>query len=222
VKATLHDELMQEAGFDVEYYRELDRRRERRERRLRPARAVLRFVGRRLGIDSESWTEPSLPKPRVEARRTLNDELLHEAGFETDYERYRAWRRQRGRRARLAAVSVVLSAAAVFEKFGRFVPGIPRSVVYAAIGIPAGFAAIVLIGRGVTWLRAEHSRREIRRVMVRAASLVLIVAAVVQLAAPYLPGIPKSIVIAALLLGLAVEVVGFVKTRLLPWMEDQI
>lgn len=42
MKATLHDELMREAGFENDYHRELARRRERRRRNLR--RDVLRFV----------------------------------------------------------------------------------------------------------------------------------------------------------------------------------
>jgi hypothetical protein len=41
VKATLHDELMREAGFDTDYHRELERRRERR-RRL-SLRTAIRF-----------------------------------------------------------------------------------------------------------------------------------------------------------------------------------
>jgi peptidoglycan/LPS O-acetylase OafA/YrhL len=40
VRATLHDELMYEAGFEVDYFQELERRRERR-RRLTVRLAVL-------------------------------------------------------------------------------------------------------------------------------------------------------------------------------------
>src|SRR5947207_11922192 len=38
VRATLHDELMREAGFESDYYAEVSRRREERRRRTRSAR----------------------------------------------------------------------------------------------------------------------------------------------------------------------------------------
>jgi hypothetical protein len=45
VRATLHDELMREAGFESAYLRELERGRERRRRKLRVAlRRAARFV----------------------------------------------------------------------------------------------------------------------------------------------------------------------------------
>jgi hypothetical protein len=49
VRATLHDELMREAGFETDYYVELARRREERRKRLRRdvlrATTVLAFLG---------------------------------------------------------------------------------------------------------------------------------------------------------------------------------
>jgi hypothetical protein len=156
-------------------------------------------------------------------RATLNDELMREAGFASDYYRERERRRTARRRAELLGLVVLIflcSLAGGLAWLDEWLPlHIPRSLIL-------GLVTAGVVGQGVTLLVAfagtEHSRREIWHAAVRAGSLVLIVAAVVQLAAPYLPGIQKSIVVAALLLGLVVQVVDFVKTRLLPWMEDQI
>jgi hypothetical protein len=156
-------------------------------------------------------------------KATLHDELMREAGFESDYHRERERRRAARRRTELLGLMGVIflcSLAGGVAWLNEWLPlPIPR-------GLILGLVTVGVVGELVTLLVAlagtEHSRQEIWRAAVRAGSLVLIVAAVVQLAAPYLPGIPKSIVIAALLLGLVVQVVDFVKTRLLPWMEDQI
>ena len=156
-------------------------------------------------------------------RATLNDELLREAGFESDYHRERERRRTVRRRAEILGLLVVIflcSLAGGLAWLDEWLPlHIPRSLIL-------GLVTAGVVGQGVTLLVAfagtEHSRREIWRGAVRLGSLVLIVAAVVQLAAPYLPGLPKSIAIAVLLLGLVVQIVDFVKTRLLPWMDDQI
>jgi len=97
-------------------------------------------------------------------RATLHDELMHEAGFETDYHRKLELRRERRRRTRT-------NAAAIF------------------------------------------------------GSLAFIAAGAVALGADYLPVIPRPIVGAALLIvaivGL-VQLVNWVRYRVVPWMKDQI
>jgi hypothetical protein len=156
-------------------------------------------------------------------RATLHDELMREAGFATDYHRERERRRAARRRTELLGLVGVIflcSLAGAVAGLKEWLPlPIPRTLIagLAAAGVVGGLVRLLVAFAGT-----EHSRREIWHAAVRAGSLVLIVAAVVQLAAPYLPGIPKFIVIAALLLGLVVQVVDFVKTRLLPWIEDQI
>ena len=68
---------------------------------------------------------------------TLHDELMREAGFETDYHRDLEQRRERRRRARawtLAhALLIVLLVAGVIELWADYLPGIPRRLVAAAI-----------------------------------------------------------------------------------------
>ena len=70
-------------------------------------------------------------------RATLHDELMHEAGFETDYHREVERRRERRRHARAwttaNALLIVLLVAAVIELWGHYLPGLPRPLVVAAI-----------------------------------------------------------------------------------------
>jgi fatty acid desaturase len=70
-------------------------------------------------------------------KATLHDELMREAGFETDYHRELERRRERRRRARAWAVAHalvgVVGLAALIELWGNFLPGLPRSVVATAI-----------------------------------------------------------------------------------------
>jgi sterol desaturase/sphingolipid hydroxylase (fatty acid hydroxylase superfamily) len=159
-------------------------------------------------------------------RATLHDELMREAGFETDYHRERARRHAVSRHTMLLGLLVVI----VLCALAGVVAWLSES---AALPVPhvviAGLAAAGLVGQ-LLWLMIawfsrpedQRDRRAIVRAALRTAPLIIIVAAVLQLSAPYLPGIPKSVVIAALVLGLVIQVVAFVKTRLLPWMEDQI
>jgi hypothetical protein len=93
-------------------------------------------------------------------RATLNDELMREAGFETDYHRELDRRREQRQQVRLRAFA------------------------------------------GLPWI-------------------ILGVAGVVELWGKYFPGIPRPVVIGAIVLGFVVNAVLFVRDRLLPWMEDQ-
>jgi len=72
-------------------------------------------------------------------RATLHDELMHEAGFETDYHRELEQRRERRRHARVWAVAhvaiIVLGVAALIQLWAGYLPGIPRPVVVTAITI---------------------------------------------------------------------------------------
>ena len=84
-------------------------------------------------------------------RATLHDELMHEAGFETDYHRELERRRQRRRRARAWTVAnallVVLLIAGVIELWGHYLPGLPRPLVVSAI-------VVLGIARVFGWLKA--------------------------------------------------------------------
>jgi MFS family permease len=160
-------------------------------------------------------------------RATLHDELMREAGFESDYHHARERRRAAKRRTALLGLLVViflcaLAGVVVWLDEWLALP-IPRVVIVGLVmaGVVGHFVWL-MSGWLTRHAGIEYSRRAMVSAAVRASSLVLIVAAVVQLVAPYLPGIPKSIVIAALVLGLVLEAVAFVKNRVLPWMEDQI
>jgi hypothetical protein len=93
-------------------------------------------------------------------RATLNDELMRDAGFETDYHRELERRREQRRRTRARATAVT-------------------------------------------------------------GAIVFIVAGAIELWADYLPGIPRPLVGAAILIVAIVPVIDWVRHRLLPWMEDQ-
>src|SRR5205823_10893961 len=79
--------------------------------------------------------DPEARGPTVKA--TLHDELMHEAGFETEYHSDLERRREQRHQLRLRAVAglpwLVLGVAGVVELWGRNFPGIPRPVVVAAI-----------------------------------------------------------------------------------------
>ena len=79
-------------------------------------------------------------------RATLHDELMREAGFETDYYREleRLREQKRRTRARAAAISGVLifMVAGAIELWADYLPGIPRPVVGAAILI-VGIAPVI-------------------------------------------------------------------------------
>jgi len=93
-------------------------------------------------------------------RATLHDELMREAGFETDFHRGLERRREHRHQLRLRAVAglpwLVLGVAGLVELFGRFFPGIPRPVVVGAIVL--GFvvnAVLFARNRLVPWLGGE-------------------------------------------------------------------
>jgi polyferredoxin len=90
-------------------------------------------------------------------RATLHDELMREAGFETDYHREVERRRGRRRHARawtLAhALLIVLLIAAVVELWGHYLPGLPRPLVVAAI-------VVLGIARVFGWLKALMNAME--------------------------------------------------------------
>jgi polyferredoxin len=84
-------------------------------------------------------------------RATLHDELMREAGFDTEYHRELERRRERRRHARTWAVAhallIVLLVAAVIELWGHYLPGLPRPLVVTAI-VVLGIAKIF------GWLKA--------------------------------------------------------------------
>ena len=84
-------------------------------------------------------------------RATLHDELMHEAGFETDYHRELERRRDRRRRARAWTVAnallVVFLVAGVIELWGHYLPGLPRPLVVTAI-------VVLGIAKVFGWLKA--------------------------------------------------------------------
>ena len=89
-------------------------------------------------------------------RATLHDELMREAGFDTDY--HRELKRRRGQRhqLRLRALAglpwLVLSAAGIVELWGRYIPGIPRPVVVGAIVLGLVVNATLFVrNRLVSW-----------------------------------------------------------------------
>ena len=93
-------------------------------------------------------------------KATLHDELMREAGFETDYDRDLERRRERQRQLRLRAVAglpwFVLGVAGVVELWGRYFPGIPRPVVVGAIVV--GFAVDALLfvrNKLVPWMEDQ-------------------------------------------------------------------
>jgi multisubunit Na+/H+ antiporter MnhC subunit len=51
--------------------------------------------------------------------------------------------------------------------------------------------------------------------------LVFGAAGVVELWGRYFPGIPRPVVVGAIVVGFAVNAVLFVRNKLVPWMEDQ-
>jgi hypothetical protein len=93
-------------------------------------------------------------------RATLHDELMREAGFDTEYhcdlERRREHRHQLGLRVVAGLPWLVLGAAGVVELWGRFFPGIPRSVVVGAIVLGFAINAVLFArNRLVPWLEGE-------------------------------------------------------------------
>jgi len=84
-------------------------------------------------------------------KATLHDELMHEAGFETDYHRELERRRDRRRRARAWTVAnallVVFLVAGVIELWGHYLPGLPRPLVVTAI-------VVLGIAKVFGWLKA--------------------------------------------------------------------
>ena len=92
---------------------------------------------------------------------TLHDELMREAGFETEYHRDLERRREHRHQLRLRTVAglpwLVLGVAAVIELWGQYFPGIPRPVVVG--GIVVGFvvnAVLFVRNRLVPWLEGEE------------------------------------------------------------------
>jgi polyferredoxin len=90
-------------------------------------------------------------------RATLHDELMREAGFETDYHREIERRRERRRHARAWTIAhallIVLLIAAVIELWGHYLPGLPRPLVVTAI-------VVLGIARVFGWLKALKEAME--------------------------------------------------------------
>ena len=93
-------------------------------------------------------------------RATLHDELMREAGFDTDFHRDLERRREHRQQLRLRAVVglpwLVLGVAGLVELVGRFFPGIPRPVVVGAIVLGFVVNAVLFVrNRFVPWLEGE-------------------------------------------------------------------
>jgi hypothetical protein len=90
-------------------------------------------------------------------RATLHDELMREAGFETDYHRDLDRRREHRHHLRLRAVAglpwLVLGVAGIVELWGKYFPGIPRPVVIGAIGLGFVVNAVLFVrDRLLPWM----------------------------------------------------------------------
>jgi hypothetical protein len=161
---TLNDELMYQAGFDVDRYEELARRRDRWRHLRGEIGSRAGHVAMEIGLRAphsdavEEGAEP-LATHTEPGRATLNDRLMREAGFEV--ERYRALERRRAlrrRRARAGAVRLLRFAAflvliaVVLKQFGaqRHLPGGAAAVVSVAAGLAIGLDWIM---RGMGLLR---------------------------------------------------------------------
>jgi hypothetical protein len=168
VRATLHDELMHEAGFDVERYQELERRRQRRRRwlawlaRILPASELTERLGLLdrpsddggaggpVGSGGGKWTRTA----------TLNDRLMWDAGFPVEYYRERDRRRERTRllaaRSVVWLLSLVIVGAFLARLLSDFLPPVPKAV--AAVAAFVVFAAPVIdwVARHVTQNEDTH------------------------------------------------------------------
>jgi hypothetical protein len=94
-------------------------------------------------------------------RATLHDELMREAGFETDYHHDLERRRENRHQLRLRAVAglpwFVLGVAGVVELWGGYFPGIPRPVVVGAIVLGFAVDAVLFVrNRLVPWLEGQE------------------------------------------------------------------
>ena len=93
-------------------------------------------------------------------RTTLHDELMREAGFETDYHRELGRRRECRDQLRLRAVAglpwLLLGVAGVVELWGKYFPGIPRPVVVGAIVLGFVVNAVLFVrNRFLPWREGE-------------------------------------------------------------------
>jgi hypothetical protein len=72
-------------------------------------------------------------------RATLHDDLMRDAGFETDYHRELDLRRERRRRARAWAVAhaalFVFLVAGLIQLWADYLPGVPRPVLETALAV---------------------------------------------------------------------------------------
>ena len=90
-------------------------------------------------------------------KATLHDELMGQAGFETDYHRELDRRREHRQQLRLRAVAglpwLLLGVAGVVELWGKYFPGIPRPVVDGAIVLGFGNDALLFArSRLLPWM----------------------------------------------------------------------
>ena len=93
-------------------------------------------------------------------KATLHDELMREVGFETDYHRDLERRRERRDQLRLRAVAglpwLLLGVAGVVELWGNYFPGIPRPVVVGAIVLGFVVNAVLFVrNRFLPWREGE-------------------------------------------------------------------
>jgi hypothetical protein len=168
VRATLHDELMRKAGFDVEHYQDLERRRQRRQRWLAwlariPATSEL---AERLGLlvrpRGAGRDRGPVRSPEGEWARnaTLNDRLMRDAGFPVGYYRERDRRRERRRwlavRSAVWLLSLFIFAAFLVHLLSDFLPHVPKVV--AAVAAVVVFAAPIVdwVARHVTQHEETH------------------------------------------------------------------
>ena len=162
MRATLHDELMREAGFDVEHYQELERRRQRKQRWLVRLARILPApeLAERLGVLVRPWRAGGDRKPVSSGEgewarnATLNDRLMRDAGFPVEYYRERDRRRERRRwlavRSAVWLLSLFIFAAFLVHLLSDFLPHVPKTV--AAVAAVVVFAAPIVdwVARHVT------------------------------------------------------------------------
>ena len=138
---------MHQAGFDVDHYEELVRRRERWRRLRGGIGSLVGSLAVEVGLRAprseatETGVEP-LATHAETGRATLHDELMRKAGFETDF--HRELERRRERRRRLSARTairfgwLVLIAAGVIDLWAHHFSGMPKPIAAAAVAV--GFA----------------------------------------------------------------------------------
>jgi hypothetical protein len=155
---TLNDELMHRAGFDVDHYDELVRRRERWHRLRGGIGSYVGGLAVEVGLraphsDAVEDGAELLATHTQPGRATLNDRLMREAGFEVEH--YRAVERRRAlRRRRVRAFAIRLFRFVAFL----VVIAVALKLFGAERHLPGGAAAVVSVAAGIA-VTLEWTRR---------------------------------------------------------------